>query len=61
MDQQQVAVKPRVHTLTVRLEDEEYYRLRDYVYGVEQKTREKLSHQSVIAAGLREYLTKRGA
>lgn len=46
------------HSLTVRLDDEQYRVLRDYVYSVEQKTREKISHQSILVAGLAEYLAR---
>jgi hypothetical protein len=48
------------HTLSLRLSAEQYRRLRRYVTEAEDRTGQRVSHQSVIESALAEWLDRHG-
>jgi hypothetical protein len=54
---------PRVyaHTLSLRLTNEEYRRLRRFVARIEEDRSVRLTHQAIITAALAAFLDKEGA
>jgi hypothetical protein len=48
------------HVTTVRLDDDEYRRLRKYIALHEARTGERLTHQNLFKDALFEHLTKHG-
>ena len=44
------------HTLSLRLTDDQYRRLRRYVIGHEDRTGQRMTHQAVLEAALADYL-----
>ena len=44
------------HTLSLRLTDEQYRRLRRFVTGHEDRTGQRITHQAVLEAALADYL-----
>jgi hypothetical protein len=50
----------KARTLTLRLQDAPYRRLRNFVTTNEQKTGERLTHQEIIETALAEYLSRNG-
>jgi hypothetical protein len=48
------------HVTTVRLDDDEYRRLRKYISLHEAKTGERLTHQNLFKTALFDHLTKHG-
>jgi len=47
-----------VHTLSLRLLERDYRRLRHFVTEREDRLGQRISHQSVLEAALLEYLSK---
>ncbi len=49
------------HTLTLRLTAEQYRRLRRFVVQHEDRTGQRITHQTVLERALKEYLDKKAA
>ena len=47
-----------VHTLSLRLTNEQYRRLRRFVAAHEEKLGHRLTHQAVLETALNDYLTR---
>ena len=47
-----------VHTLSLRLTDEQYRKLRRFVIGHEERTGQRITHQAVLEAALANYLDR---
>jgi len=48
-------------SLTVKLDADDYWALRDYCAQQERKTGQRVTHQQVLVMGLRELLNRRAA
>ena len=46
------------HALSVRLDNEQYRRLRRYVTGHEDRTSQRVTHQAILEIALAEYLER---
>src|SRR4051812_11995239 len=49
------------HTLSLRLTTDQYRRLRRFTVAEEERTGQRVTHQSVIERALAEYLSNKGA
>jgi hypothetical protein len=47
-----------IHSLSLRLTDEQYRRLRRFVTGHEDRTGQRITHQAVLEAALAYYLDR---
>lgn len=50
-----------IHTLSLRLTALQYRRLRRFVTGHEDRTGQRITHQAVLEAALREYLDRQNS
>ena len=48
------------HTLSLRLTEDQYRRLRRYVASQEDRTGRRMTHQAIIEAALAEWLGRQG-
>lgn len=50
-----------VHALSLRLDDEQYRRLRRFVTSHEYQTGQRVTHQEILEMALTEYLERNGS
>ncbi len=52
------AARAEVHIVSVRLDHEQYRRLRRFVNGHEDQTGQRVTHQAILEMALNEYLER---
>ena len=50
--------RKEVHAVSVRLDDEQYRRLRRFVTAHEDQTGQRMTHQAILEIALAEYLER---